>query len=358
MFESKTCFILGAGASAEVNMPIGSGLASKIGDMLNFQWSNSGLQRGDHAVFNAMTALANRGAFAGNMITSAGREVAEAMAIAPSIDNFLHCHNSRNEYCYAGKLAIVRAIALEEARSKFRRRDDTPFDLWGVTDTWYVSLAQHLFTGVPSSDPASAFKNVSFIDFNYDRCLELFLIRALTTYYQMTQVEAVAIINTLDIIHPYGSLGPLLGPGAVPFGFADCDLIEVVKGIKTFTESTDDDQKVERIRALTKQAETLVFLGFAFHDQNMDLLSEPIAKGLKQTAIRRVYATTKGLSGSDSQVVKGKIGQMLRGRPQKERDDYSIELFDGTCAQLFAEYWRSLSAPVETQASLRSVFPI
>nr|WP_140404504.1 hypothetical protein [Sphingomonas sp. CDS-1] len=289
-----------------------------------------------------------------NKFLGSGRELAEAMDLAPSIDTFLHTHSANEEFKLLGKLGIARAILKAEAASKLAPRNDKPFKMRPMADTWYVSLAQHLFSGVAADNPKSAFENVSFIVFNYDRCLEIFLVRALCVYFQIPAREAVAIVAGLNIIHPYGSLGSLTEGDRhrAAFGDLDCNLLSIAGRILTFSESIDDEELVQQIKVLVAEAETLVFLGFAFHEQNMKLLGDDVPKQDKQSATQRVYATTHGLSASDAGVVKSQIAHLIRGRPQKARDNYSIELFSGECRALFAEYWRSLSASLETQRAL------
>lgn len=93
-----------------------------------------------------------------------------------------------------------------------------------------------------------------------------------------------------------------------------------------------------------QQAETLVFLGFGFHDQNMLVLSEDAPKEEKRSSIKRVLATVCGLSASDTKVVTQQIARTLKGRPLRERDNYTVDTFNGTCSEFFEEYWRSLTA--------------
>ncbi|WP_373473595.1 SIR2 family protein [Sphingorhabdus lacus] len=330
-------------------MPVGDELAKRISKLVKMRVNFRTLEEGDELIHGALVSLARNNDWQPNNFYGSSCALSEAMDIAPSIDNFLHTHRDNREFTTLGKLGIVRAIANSEAASLLQTRNDRAFQLSSVSHTWYVSLAKHLFTGVPADDPASAFANVSFIDFNYDRCLELFLIRAVKVYFQLTDAKAIEIIDGVTIIHPYGSLGKFSGSGSVEFGATRPALITMMDGIKTFTESIDDEDKSKKIQSLVKSAETLVFLGFAFHDQNVQLLAEDVPKREKQSAIRRVYGTVYGMSKPDQNVVKGKIAQMLRGRPLRERgDSYEIELFDGKCVDLFAEYWRSLSASVAT----------
>jgi hypothetical protein len=51
------------------------------------------------------------------------------------------------------------------------------------------------------------FDNVTLIVFNYDRCVETYVPRALQQYYGITQSEAERLLSKLTIIHPYGIAG-------------------------------------------------------------------------------------------------------------------------------------------------------
>jgi hypothetical protein len=50
------------------------------------------------------------------------------------------------------------------------------------------------------------------------------------------------------------------------------DLLEIAHQINTFTEQQEDNEKLAIIRRTVQEAEVIVFLGFAFHERNMELL--------------------------------------------------------------------------------------
>ncbi len=351
MFNSKTVFVLGAGASAEADVPVGNELTSEIAGLTNFYVEHfDDLKTGDAQIYHVLKGLASSDVdkWGDNRFIASGREISEAMGLAPSIDTFLETHATNDEYVLIGKLGIAKAILSAERNSKFAPTSDgtKPFSMSSITDTWYRSLGQQLFSGVPSNAPASAFDNVSFIVFNYDRCLEVFLLKAIQVYFRVTQDAALEILSNVNIVHPYGSLGSLQSriEGFVPFGSERYSLHDVSKRIQTFSESVDDGHILENVRSQIADAETLVFLGFAFHDQNLRLLDDGKAKVDKKSNIQNVFATTYGLSDSDTKVVRSQIEYMLKGRPMGTRDQYSIDTLNGSCSKLFAEYWRSLTA--------------
>ena len=123
------------------------------------------------------------------------------------------------------------------------------------------------------------------------------------------------------------------------------ELLEVSKGIVTFTEQGDTDAYVE-IKDIVRQAETLVFLGFGYLEDNLRLIgTEP-----HETNVRRIFATVSGISKSDTaDVVK-------RVRPLVHQPQYSTATYTdpnrfvkfasdgGGCNELFGEYWMNLTS--------------
>ena len=245
-----------------------------------------------------------------------------------------------------GKLGIVKSILDAERSSKFRahREGDSSFRLNDLLGTWYVSFLQMLTEGITKSDVGQIFENLSIITFNYDRCIERFLCQALADYYELQESEAQQLVSKLQIYHPYGKVGQLpwqSNVGAVPFGSERANLIELSKQIKTFTEGLDDAQLRGGIHEAVGEAEVVVFLGFAFHPLNMELLTPGYP-----TAVQRVYATTLGLSDSDEAVIEDDIQRMLGLDDLAFHDDPKLkpDMAKLKCGEFFRHYFRSISA--------------
>lgn len=277
-----------------------------------------------------------------NSFLGSGQQLAEAMALAPSIDTFLETHRNNREFVLLGKLGIARVIAEAERKSKLAPRGDNaerPFELQSMADTWYPRLAQQMFTGVPADQPEKAFENVSFIVFNYDRCLQAYLLLALQRYFLISESHAAKIISSTTIIHPYGSLGSIIPANeTVPFAPRDMDLEAAARQIRTYSESSEI---VDSIRSRFFGAETIVFLGFAFHPANMELLDPRTQLGPDDYNYKRIYATTLGLSKSDEEVVRGQLEAMVLSQPASTKWIFTN---NGTCTDLFTNFWRSLTA--------------
>jgi len=350
VFKSRTVFVIGAGASQEVKFPVGQELANELGIRLKLQIDWGEVRKGDREIGAALQRLvADEPRWKQNNFIGSARELSEAMEMAVSIDNFLEAHADDEELVLLGKLGIASVIIDKERHCPLAPRNEgrEAFSLQLVAATWLVSLGQLLTLGVPVGRAEHVLDNVSFITFNYDRSLEVFLARALAVYYRMRPEEAAALVENAAILHPYGSLGAI--SGASPrLAFAPregkYDLYEVSQRIRTFSENVDDQKFLSAVRTKIQDAEQVVFLGFGYHDQNMELITPTIAKADRTPRLRRVLATTCGLSKSDTEIVRGNIGRMMKNRPLGRNEEYTIETFDGECRKFFGEYWRTLIA--------------
>jgi hypothetical protein len=169
--------------------------------------------------------------------------------------------------------------------------------------------------------------------------VEHYVYHSLQDYYGMSEANAAELIQSLEIYHPYGMVGslPFLQRDGVRFGSRPhpTQLIDLMKKIKTFTEGTDKrSSDIEVIRARIMSAERLVFLGFAFHPMNMDLLFSSAPSQVSITS--KVYATTYGLSRSDEDIIMDEL--VAKGFQQE-----NIVLDSSRCALFFNDYRRSLS---------------
>lgn len=342
MFKSDTLFIVGAGASHEAGLPLGVDLTKAIAKLLDFETDHFQIKSGDHQIYEVLRQLANSPSWPQNSFLGSGRAIAEAMELAPSIDTFLETHRANREYVLLGKLAIAKAIAQAERASLIASSgeyDEIPFNMSRLADSWYPLLAQQMFTGVDADEPENAFDNVSFVIFNYDRCLQTYLHRAVRTFFRVSGAVATDMLQKATFLHPYGSLGSITEPESAPFGASSLDICKAAEAIRTYSESSDITQ---RIRERVFACETLVFLGFAFHPANLELLSPDQKLGVNDNLGKRVYATTYGLSASDEGVVKGQLADMLFEAAHTPPAWFFPH--NGTCSDLFRNYWRSLTA--------------
>jgi hypothetical protein len=355
MFESKTLFVVGAGASAEIDLPVGSTLLETIAKKLKIKFKNRvELVSGDLKTIQTINEYASMRGQSSSLYYQRARLIDEAVPIAPSIDNFLDAHKKDEFLQFCGKLGIVASILEAERKSKLfvdeinNGRDN----LSRLNGTWYTAFMKMLVERVDLDGIESVFDNVSFITFNYDRCIQKFLQVALQNYYGIDLRRAAKLISKLEIIHPYGSIGRLpfeAGQSVVPYGakLDEAALIQATGRIRTFTEQIEDENSLTAIRESVGRAETLVFLGFGFHPQNMELLGDDFGSN-----VRRAFATSYGCSKGDIEVFIRQIRTMLRDdfMPGKDFDGYSVDVRVPAglkCADLLSEFSRSIPRAID-----------
>lgn len=343
--------VIGAGASREVNLPVGEELKHAIASSLSFRVVNHGygIEGGDSKIMEAMYQLVQQpGNQRGdvNPYLRAASLIKDAMPQAQSIDNFIDSHKSDARIAQCGKLAIASCI-LKAERSSALRVDRSniynKINFAGVSNTWFNGLFQLIVQSCQKAEIADRLKKLAVISFNYDRCLEHFLHSALQNYYSMSTEEATAALAHLQVFHPYGTVGAL--PWSDPSRGVDYggepsshQLNALAAQLRTFTESTDPtSSEIVRLRSTLSSADRIAYLGFAFHPLNLELLYGVKGNNAAASAAR-VYATALGLSESDADLIEGDLVS-FGGYDVKNVNLHKTL----TAAALFREYTRSLT---------------
>jgi hypothetical protein len=313
MFKRKTIFVVGAGASVEYHFPLGAELKDEIARLVDIRFDDINKpETGDALTQDSIRVKAARERVSPNVYFSAGRNIALAMPGAVSIDNFLESREGDPAIEFVGKLGIVQSILAKERlsslfvtsqqdREAFHNSAREKFN--SQPGSWLGKLCQILWQGVSVSKLDLLFENVSFVIFNYDRCVEHYLWYQLQQYFLIESKVATEILSKVRFHHPYGTAARLpwqagSGPSMHFGGKASRDELAVlVDGIKTFTEQMNDDDQARLIEDI-EDAEVVVFLGFGFIEQNMKLLE------LKNNSVaKRVYATAVGKSDDSCEVI-------------------------------------------------------
>jgi NAD-dependent SIR2 family protein deacetylase len=300
-------FIVGAGASCEFGLPMGSTLTKQIKDKLQLDGNNYRTSNLKNPVVNAALDRLLNANFSGTARWKIKEDFAKQIyrysdvhTIAPSIDNYLEANRGDKVVELMGKLGIAACLLEAEQSSPLgkTRNGSMSVDLEGVKDTWLTKLALFLNEGINPSNAISYFNNVSFITFNYDRCIEHFFHTAVKSYFANLGTDTVAeILARMDVHHVYGSLGEYDGT----FGFRDpsppyqaLSLVGATANLRTFGESEAEEERNKTIDKIMSQADTLVFLGFSFNSTNMKILTPP------EHSIRRVFFTSYGMSEANT----------------------------------------------------------
>ncbi len=340
---SKTLIVLGAGASVEIGMPTGAELKSKIADLLDirFDFPNQ-LVSGDQWITGAIQRFTGpAGDF--NLLRHVCIRIRDAMPQALSIDHFLDAHSDDKKIELCGKLGIVRAILDAEGDSHLsfdQRKGEKTFDFGRIEDTWYTRFFQLVIEGCTADDLEERLSHLAFVIFNYDRAFEHYLFFALQNYFSVTEGRAAELVSGIEIYHPYGKVGnlPWLEPGnSIPFGGApgSNQLLELSGQIRTFNEGTDpNSSNIDKIREVVSTSSRILFLGFAFHRMNMELLKSKMSPKTR----RQCYGTAFGFSDPDCDHIRNDINS-LAPVPMEE---VFLEN-EHKCNELLNRYSRSLS---------------
>jgi hypothetical protein len=346
MFRAKTVFVIGAGASREAGLPTSAELKGRIAEKLNLTYSftsdpyspSTGDPEIAGALFQHVTSTGNRDI---NPYLYEAWKIRDGMAQAMSIDNFLDAHAGNPGVELCGKLAIALSIVQAEQQSSLfiDERKQEKFLPEKLRDTWYEKYFRKLVENVRLQKIENIFENVSFIIFNYDRCVEHFLYHSLQRYYALSERDAAFLVDRLIVSHPYGLVGKLpwqANAQGVSFGgqHRGMNLLGIAKQIRTFAERVEDQAALESIRSQIRDAETVIFLGFAFHPSNMELIIPP------ETTSKRIFGTAKGISDHDLGVIHSQISNVISVPPQMGRHILDNRL---TCSEFFGYYWHSLS---------------
>jgi hypothetical protein len=335
MLSSKTVFIVGAGASQEVGMPIGWELRDIIADKLDmrFEFPDKFIGSGDSKVLGRLhlkyfsTGQLDR-------YMGACKLISDGIRYSDSIDDFIDLHRDEPMVAVCGKVAIAASILEKERESKLYVDPSNIYntlDLDQIQGTWYLPFLRLLSTQVPKSDLDKLFENVTIICFNYDRCIEQFLYHAITKQYGIRREEALSLVAKLQIFRPYGSVGDYFGD--VPFGSNNLPQVETVaSSLRTYTEQIENTEGLRAIKTVVAEARTIVFLGSAFHANNMALL-QPDAGA----AVKWIFATRKGISESDLDRVHYMLSA-LRGIKPPMLAPHERNRFASTCNDLFDEH--------------------
>lgn len=246
MITQPTVLVLGAGASTRYGYPSGMRLKQQIVESL---------QKQDNSLYQIL--LGQR--YDPVKITSFQTELARSGAA--SIDSFLEY---RHEYIDMGKIAITFVLSKCEDVKK----------IFDNEEYWYGYLFRKLNTSFNNYGK----NKISIITFNYDRSLEHYLFTVLKNFYGKTDLEVLQTLSLIPIIHVHGQIGYLPWQGGIPKrSYGDTIntnmIVECSKGIKIIHEpDLDKDPAFAQSYELLKNAEKIYFLGFGYHQENIDRL--------------------------------------------------------------------------------------
>ncbi|MCA3262552.1 MAG: hypothetical protein ING44_11470 [Telmatospirillum sp.] len=345
MINKKTLLVVGAGASAEFNLPTGIALRESV-----IQSIHDDRALDDPTRFRSLIEIVglsesqfNSSVYAD--IRNAQEIILQGLGLYASIDSFLFAH-AKNRFVIAyGKLAIVRAIVKAESRSTLAHveadeRERRALD--ACSNSWLFEFFQTAFDGHNVESVADIFKSVSFIVFNYDRCVEKATYVALRKGFNISHDKAAQILSSVTILHPYGVVGPLFRPDApsvLDFGREVLPSDEETRAhnIRTLAEESSDRALQARMLAAICESEQAFFVGFGFHRQNIEILN---ANG--NARIGRVYGTAYGISDVNADIYARQVEGAFRAK--NEPTPHLVKLHPELKSREFISAYRAVLA--------------
>jgi hypothetical protein len=307
LFKHSYTFIIGAGASKPYNYPTGPELYNQIRKFYT------------HHVKDACNS-SPRSTDEISQIRKAKDFVQElGLTSHVSIDKYININSGFNEQ---GVLAIATQIYACECQSKLPPIHNPEGD-------WYSWLYEKMTDGINSPGELMKFieNRISFITFNYDRSLEHYLFENLYGLFKNTNVsrkQVAEVLNHLEFIHIYGQIGKLPwqkgvfseDPSTVDFGingivkYGDSNFKpylvaqKALKNIDVMYSSRRDNEILIKARDIIKSAERIVFLGFGYDKQNLEILDLPKLLNGKQ-----VYGTALDKTKHEIEEIRASLMQ-------------------------------------------------
>lgn len=316
MKEENVVFVIGAGASKEFNLPLGVELLDEIEKVTKCNNRMPTMQ--DHLVYYAACGMrtTDPNLYDIQNLVSAAEKINKAIPLVNSIDNYIDNHRGDKCIEVMGKFAIARCILKAEKESNlfFNTKSLQRIVFSKCIDNWLNKLFKILTQNCTYEELKARFSKVSFIIFNYDRCIEFYFFHALQAAYHISKEQAYEVISHLNIYHAYGQVGelPYINNNAqsVDYGkeVEPEKLRELALKLKTFTEGVDtNDGQIQDIRLKYANADKVFFLGFGFHKLNLDLLKPT---GSNQKMIKAKYfGTAYKISRPNIEAIKSELNK-------------------------------------------------
>lgn len=313
----KTVVVVGAGASTEFSysdaqsMPVGEQLAVSIREVIAAEIRNY-RSEGDCPLIDV---LSHEG-FGGEHL-SAMHRIRDGIVGTESIDQFIDEYGDVTKLPEVARVAIAYCLLSAESGTSMGPPRLDPRDasrtMADLRSSWLgYMLRFHRSNVKRRRDLLSELDDIEFITFNYDRTIEQYLWLHLTRTIGINANEARSCIERIKIVHVYGQMGqlPELG-GKIPFGdFSPWSVLSASKEIRTFSESVDS-ARARLIADAMASADRHIYLGMAFHPQNMQIL---FPEGRPREGARG-FATVLGLRNrrlGEVEALYSSVGGQLR----------------------------------------------
>ncbi len=308
MFSDKTCLILGAGASRPYGFPtsgelrellLGGPESWEVFRDLGFQSPEQTANFLEQALLSGADGDPKSLQRFRNVFSESERISIDALLAS------LPLNEQNQRLTTIAKRGMAAALLLCENERR-------------PTGDWYRWLLEFILRN-GRDFPGS---RLSVITFNYDRSLEQFLWKAFLRSFDLEPVRATEMLNRIEIVHAYGSLGPLtLHEHNDPVDYGDVSHAARSGNLLCPVAPRTPVQSTNQIRKIFAESKRLIFLGFGFWPENIDLLfgSNYQGRHYQEESYeieneRRIFASRFKLSASVVDEVNDRIGTVI-GEP-------------------------------------------
>jgi hypothetical protein len=339
MIRRPTLFVVGAGASSELSFPTGGELLDRLLRLFNVERDVLGRWTGSGQFIELAHAYSSRANVDVNLVLEKARFIrSKILGTQKSIDQLVHTYSDDQLFAGTSKLGIAKIIADSEATNLPRVLDHLKMsDQPWTTGNWLHTFCKYYFAGFRKNDIDQIFSDVSFVCYNYDRCLEYALLRAAAHHFDLPEQVALELPKRFKIVHPYGSLGKLPHSQAELYstfenGRRNSNVVEMSYNIRTFTEGTGTEIVPKEISELVRGAENVVCLGFGYNSMNVGLFSNPDDGNRKN-----IYGTTYLMTDPNAFAAQNQFCRQLKSdtvsrnfKSQSAKDfieEFELEIF-------------------------------
>ena len=345
----KTVYVIGAGASAEVGMPTGNELKKEISSLLKVREDNPLFVPyiKDELIDYTIKKISQNGKRTksnSEEYYNAARLISENVVESISIDHYINAHKEDKRIETIAKIAIVKILLEKEKNSDLYRKYF--LNSGDLINKWYTTFFNLLTEFKQKDNVQDRLQKITLIIFNYDRCVEYYLLNRFNSHFNIDMYEAAKLLKCIKIIHPYGCIGELpinvvdSGDNNVGFGNKiDVDrLLNLKNNIKTFTEETNPSSEIMfQVRDSLVESKRIVFLGFAYNSMNMEILS--LNHSNVRTNLPKILGTTHGEPSSGTQDIINDIAKAFK-ITTKTPELYKLDNLK--CHEFFEENKRAL----------------
>ena len=324
MIKLPTVFILGAGASAPYGYPTGNELLEKV---LELKDEPDFLEKFDEAF--PPTSFGSPNSF-GEFTTFI--EELEKSGVS-SIDQYTASKDQYLDFC---KFSISYLLI-----SNFIKNPNCLTEDYGNNvqpQDWYRFLLNECLLEDAENDPQILLGNcISFLTFNYDFSLEIFLWNAINARFD--HKTAMDFFKKIRIIHLHGALLNLTGnTNELVSNIFTAEQIKKRSQSIRFVHETPTKEILDSSQTLINESNLTFFLGFGFHGKNMDKLD--IDWAAKNKYLASSYDFT---DGQKRKIYNKMTAKMLKTNKMYLNADHYLNFESGNCLNLIKNHADLLS---------------